>query len=309
MANLLDKRLLFLTGKGGVGKTTTSAAIARLAAERGKRVLVCEIDTEPYMGRLFGEHAIGFEPTRVAQNIYAASLIGMECMRKFVARFVPGRRVADLIMKNRVARIFFEAAPSVMEAVIFDEIAALATAHKPAFDLVIVDLPASGHAVTFLNVPKSMVEMVRVGELAKRMRTLAELIADPTKTELLLVSLPEEMSVNETLELWQKAKDTVDAPLRSVIVNGARHPGLQRLDYDELIALQGRAPDASQAQAVSRLAYGVGLGLFWDKMDAENIQRLRDSIDGNVVEVPYVFHKKSEPDLVQKVASTLAEHL
>jgi len=117
------------------------------------------------------------------------------------------------------------------------------------------------------------------------------------------------MAVNETPELWEKAKKTVDAPLHSVIVNGARHPGLQRPDYDELIALQSRAPSATDAQAVSRLAYGVGLGLFWDKMDAENIERLRTSIDGNVIEVPYMFHKSDEPDLVQKVADQLADHL
>ncbi len=96
--SLLDKRLVFVTGKGGVGKTTACASIARLAAARGKRVLVCEIDAESSIGRLFGDKKVGYEPARMDQGIWACNLTGRECMETFVRGFVPSRRVAVLIM-------------------------------------------------------------------------------------------------------------------------------------------------------------------------------------------------------------------
>jgi len=306
--SIIDKRLVFVTGKGGVGKTTVSAAIARLAVRRGKRVLICEINTDPSMTRIFGSDAIGFAPRQVDPGIWACNLTGQESMRAFVRRFVPSRRVADLIMSNRVANVFFQSAPSVMEAVILDQLCTLLNQSKPSFDLLIVDLPASGHAVTFLNVPRSMTEMVRVGDLAAHMRTLATLLADPAQSELLLVTLPEEMSVNETLELLVRARAEVETPLRTVVVNGERLPDLESHDPSNITTAAStiRSGEVDPlADAVDRVAHAVALGAYWRERDRENTARLEERDDIDLQRVPFYFHKVDERELVERVADAI----
>ncbi len=304
MTALLDKQLIFVTGKGGVGKTTTAAALGRLAAERGKRALICEIDTDPAMGRLFGDQRIGFEPTSIGEGIYACNLTASDCTTAFMHRFLPSRRIADLVLKNKVAQLFFESAPSVVEAVILDQLATLAVEHELCFDTIVVDLPASGHAVTFLKVPKSMARMVAVGDLAEHLRQLARLISDPSRTEIVVVTLPEEMAVNESLELWRKLTATVDTPVRTVIVNGERAPELRPHDLDTIDRLV-QAVGPSGAPAFAKLADAVNLGLYWHSEDRANIDRLGRGIDGRVITVPFVFDKESDSDLVGRMAAAL----
>lgn len=302
--SLLEKKLIFVTGKGGVGKTATTAALGRLLSENGRRTLICELDTDAAMGRIFGSK-VGFEPTRVAPKLFACNITGDRSMRSFVERFVPSRRFAGLILKNKVANIFFNSAPSVMEAVILDRLAQLATESTPEFDTIVVDLPASGHAVTFLNVPKSMARMVSVGELAEHLRKVARLLSDPGKSEVVIVSLPDEMAINESLELWRKLHANVDTPARTVVVNGVRAPSLRDEDVERVKDLHSENPDAGFAP----LLEGLRLGAYWKGEDVRNVERLKHSIDGEVVSTAFIFDKENERDLVDRLSDTLRQRL
>lgn len=306
MVPLLDKKLIFVTGKGGVGKTTTVAALGRLIAERGRRTLLCEIDIDPAMRRIFGVSEIGFDPTRVREHLYACNLSGDDSMRAFVRRFVPSKRAADLIIKNKVANIFFNAAPSVMEAVILDRLAYLLELEDPGFDTIVVDLPASGHAVTFLNVPKSMASMVAVGDLAQHLRKIARLISDPRATEVVVVALPDEIVINETIELWHRLHRVVDTPVKTIVVNGVRAPALRLEDLGRVEMLAAAAADSSELDA---LRNALKLGLYWKHEDSRNLERLAGVIDGRVVQVPFVFDKVDDPDLVARVGDALRPRL
>ena len=301
---LLEKQLIFVTGKGGVGKTATAAALGKVLAENGRRTLICELDTDAAVGRIF-ETEVGFEPTRVGPKLYACNLTGDASMRAFVERFVPSKRIASLILKNKVANIFFRAAPSVMEAVMLDRLAALATESSPAYDSIVVDLPASGHAVTFLNVPKSMAKMVSVGELAEHLRKIARLIANPRKSEVLIVSLPDEMAVNESLELWRKLRREVDTPTRTVVVNGVRAPSLRDEDVERVRALR----DANPTAGFEPLVEGLALGAYWKREDVSNVDRLREAIEGEVVTVPFVYDRDDDKELVGSIADALRARL
>lgn len=305
MTPLLEKKLVFVTGKGGVGKTTTTAALGKLAAERGRRTLICEVEIDPAMRRIFGAREIGFDPTRIGEDLYACNLSGDDAMRAFIRRFVPSDRVAELILGNKVANIFFNAAPSVMEAVILDRLAHLLELEDPGFDTIVVDLPASGHAVTFLNVPRSMARMVAVGDLATHLRKIARLISDPTRTEVVIVSLPDEIVVNETVELWKKLRAAVDTPVRTVIVNGVRAPSLRLEDLGRVEMLAAEA----EPRAFDALRNAMKLGLYWKQEDSRNLERLADSIDGRVVPTPFVFDKVDDPDLVERMADVLRPRL
>ncbi len=305
MRPLLDKKLVFVTGKGGVGKSAIAAGIALRASRAGRRALLCEVDTDGGAGRLFGAPPLAFTPREVAPGLWAANITRDEAMRAFVRRFVPVGKIADMILANRVAQIFFESAPSVMEAVIVDQIANLAASTHPAWDMLVVDLPASGHALTFLNVPRSMVEMVRTGTLAGHMRRLADALSDPDRSELVIVTLPEEMPVNETIELWNRARADLQTPVRHIVVNGERAPDLRESDEAALVAAADGADAAGRAR-VDRVRAGVQLGRYWLIEDARSIARLTET-GARVTRIPFLFRKRDDRDLVESIANHLAE--
>ena len=304
MTSLLEKKLLFVTGKGGVGKTTLSAALGRLAAERGRRVLLVEVDEAASMGTLFDNKPVGFEPTQVAPNLWACALDAEASMEAFIRRFVSSRRVGDLILGNRVAQIFFRAAPSVLEAVVLDQLATLAASTNPAYDTIVVDLPASGHAVKFLRVPRSMARMVAVGELARHLEKLAGLLEDERHCEMVVVALPEEMPVNETIELVGIIRRELLIPVRHVVCNAVRAPELDEADVERVNALA-----ASAGGTMDRLCSALALGRFWRVEDARHLERLRDGISAKLLQTPFIFRPASDTSLVVRVADALRTQL
>jgi anion-transporting ArsA/GET3 family ATPase len=305
---ILDRKLLFVTGKGGVGKTTVAAAMGLCAARRGKRVLVVEIDTDPAMQRLFGSSRIGFDPVQVATNLWACNLEGRACMQAFVKKTVRSDRVSELILGNKIVGVFFESAPSVVEAVILDQIAIRTTETTPAYDLVIVDLPASGHAVTFLRVPRSMAEMVSVGELAGHLRSIDALLSHPDKSGLVLVTLPEEMPTTETIELSRNIERRVTTPVCAVVVNALKDSGIDETDVAWMDEQLGTAEDRDR-EALRRLRYGVALAKYWEDEEQEQHHRLRGELGVKLIDTPYVFTRSSEQELVERVARRLSEQL
>ena len=309
MASVFTKKLLFVTGKGGVGKSTVCAAIAKAGAARGKRVLVCEIDTDSALARMFDAPDVGFDPIEVEPGIWAANIERQKALTMFVRRQVPGGRVAELILKNKVAQSLFESAPSVMETVMLDQIATLALDANPAYDLIVVDLPASGHAVNLMNVPARMAELIGVGELSKHIRGLAALIANPEHSELLLVTLPEEMPVNETLELHQTLKASVRTPVRTIVVNGVRGDGVGDADVALVDHLIQHCQNPTHVPPLRRIQGALRLGRFWHDQDLAGLTRVREAFDGRIVELPYLFRKTTGTRLVAALAAGLGESL
>lgn len=300
---LLSRRLLFVTGKGGVGKTTLVAALGLLAARSGKRVLLCELDTDPSLRRIFGVPAIGFETSRLAENLDACNLMAADCMRSFVQRVVPSRRVADAIVGNRIVGIFFESAPSVIEAVLLDQITERVMQQRPAYDLVIIDLPASGHAIKLLRVARSMAEMVSVGDLAKRLREMDALFTDPLRSGLVLATLPEEMPVNETLELAGNLRASVKTPIVGVVCNGLRHLEVTSSDAAAVARAVGDGADPGAEQ----LREAISLAAYWTAQEREELERLRSGLQVPLFDTPFVFSKASDRDLVEQLAARLSE--
>jgi hypothetical protein len=298
--SLLDKRLIFVTGKGGVGKTVAAAAIARAAARRGRRVLLVEVDSDTSMGRLFGAADITFEPRPVADRIWACNLERERSIKEFVKRWVRSKRIADAVLSNNVISVFFDSAPSVAEGIMLDHLAEVMSEQK--FDLAVVDLPASGHAITLLSVPRSMARMIRVGDLAKRMGWLADQIAHPRDAALVFVTLPEEMPVRETIDLYAKAKKGCETRVAAVIVNGVRRPALQLPDLDrvtEVVEARGGG------EVLDRVRDAVSVGLHWLAEDRENLATLHAELPVPAVEVPFLFHKADEAELVEHVSRAL----
>jgi arsenite-transporting ATPase len=234
IASLLASRLVLVTGKGGTGKTTLAAALAVLAAARGRRVVVCELDVQrPGMTAIFGkipEH----EPREVRPNVFITNVRFADALVAFVRRVVPVGRVVKLILENRLLRRFVDVTPGALEFVVLARVAEL----RESYDLVIVDMPASGHAFSLLDITRSAIEMFRTGPIRRVAVDLRVMLQDE-HTQTVFCALPEEMVVNETLETYARMKSARVLGGDSVaILNRATPPSLTAPEL-ELIARLG----------------------------------------------------------------------
>ncbi|HEY6004931.1 MAG TPA: ArsA-related P-loop ATPase, partial [Anaeromyxobacter sp.] len=197
---LLDRRLVIVTGKGGVGKSTVTAALALLAARAGKRVLVCEVNAQERIAPLLGAERAGPVIREAAERVFTVNVTPHEAMREYGIMVLKFRTIYEAVFENRLVRFFLRVVPSLAELVMLGKILYEAKAEeggRPRWDLVLVDAPATGHAVQLLRVPSALVDTVPGGPLRQDADWMEAMLVDPARTSVAIVTLPEEMPVNE----------------------------------------------------------------------------------------------------------------
>ena len=204
---LLDRRVLLVTGKGGVGKTTVAASLAVEAASRGKRVLLAETQGATRIPELFGRRPSGYEVQPLGPDLYTLSITGERAIEDYVVQQVKVRAIYKMVFRNRVMGPFMDGVPGVHDLVQLGKIMDLERERsfgRPVWDLIVVDAPATGHGLTMLDGPRAMMELTVAGPFHEGARQIHDLFVDPVRTGLVLVTLPEEMPVNETLDLHER---------------------------------------------------------------------------------------------------------
>lgn len=197
--NLLDASLIVVAGKGGVGRTSTSLVLAMSAAARGQRVLVLELYGMSSAPRALGHTGRSYLPRTLAPGVASMSLSSHECLDEYGRRKLKIGALVRLVFGNRVMGAFMDAVPGMHDLLQLGKVEDLVTAGE--HDLVIVDAPATGHGLTFLAATRSMMEMTRVGPFYELAATIDRVLSDADRTAVVVVALPEELPVNETLEL------------------------------------------------------------------------------------------------------------
>jgi anion-transporting ArsA/GET3 family ATPase len=240
VAFLLDKRLVFVTGKGGVGKTTIAAGLARVAARRGKRVIVCEVATEE------SRH----DEVEVAPGIHSIAVDPEHAMREYLTDQVGGP-LSKLMTSSRIFTYLAAAAPGLRELLMMGKVWDLAqldqrrTGNTP-YDLVILDAPATGHALGMLRTPRTFRDVARVGPISRQAGRIDAFLTNPDLTGIVAVAAPEEMPVNETIDFIAALDDELHLKPDAVVVNGV-YP--DRFRHAEMAAIQAVDADSPRLRA------------------------------------------------------------
>ena len=212
LASLLERRLLIVTGKGGVGKTTVATALARVAAGRGLDTVVVEVTDPPTVPALLGAGAVATqrEPQELAPHLFWLRIDPLDALSEYLELQLPVARVVRRVVRNAGFRRLLEAAPGWRELITLGKLWYLETrvdAGRPRWDLLIVDAPATGHGLSFLSVPTVVTDTVRLGPLRRHTEWVQQMLRDPARTLVVPVTLPEELPVKETLELRERVRE------------------------------------------------------------------------------------------------------
>ncbi|MGB1380299.1 MAG: ArsA family ATPase [Ilumatobacteraceae bacterium] len=243
------RRLLIVTGKGGVGKTSVTAAAAIAAARSGDRVLVCEMDGSGRLAASFGVGELGFDPTTVSigaggeVQIDAMSMDTERALREYIRLFV---KIPFVDRVGSLARIFdyvADAAPGVREILAIGKVCH--EVRRDNYDLVIVDAEATGHVVSQIDAPRAMSEFVHSGVIAEQTGWMSEILEDPVRTGVVVVTLAEDLPVAETSELIHTISTDTGVAVASVVVNHVPEAGL------DPVAVEAATSDAVMLGQVS----------------------------------------------------------
>jgi anion-transporting ArsA/GET3 family ATPase len=314
--DLLDRRLLFFTGKGGVGKSTVAAATALLASNIGKRVLLIEVDAKGDIPAQFEQRPVGFQPREVYPGVLALAMDTEASLQEYLklnlrvpvlGRVGPLAKALDFVAN---------AAPGVKEILTIGKICwevRESIEGRSDIDLVVVDATATGHIVAQLGAPNAIRDLVDVGPVRAQTQWLSELLEDPAITAVNVVTTPEEMPVAETIELVQRIRTELAVPLGTVIVNRVLPELFTHADEETFEALRDDAVTealiARAGRGTTAVLEGARLAVSLRRTRAMHLDRLLEAADLPLLYVPYLFVRAHGLRVTRMVAEALGEEL
>ncbi len=315
MAGLLDKRLVFVTGKGGVGKSTVATALGILGARRGRRTIVAELASQRQVQQVFGVN--GHEPpaaethmereVELDDGLFAISIDPQHAMEEYLT--LKAGAFGHLLSSSRLFHAFAMATPGMRELLSIGKVWELAQGERrtegaDVYDFVVVDAPATGHGAALLRTPRTFADIARVGPIARQGRTIASTLADSSFTGIVAVAIPEEMAINETLALADELADEGLA-LDAVVVNAlypARFADRDVTKLDRALA----ATDSPLARTALRAALSEHARATGQR---EQEARLHDGLELHPIQLPYLFCDRLEREHLDQLADLLESQL
>lgn len=313
MTVLLDRQLLFVTGKGGVGKTTMAAALAELATRHGKRTLVCEMDAKGALANAFDVADLDYAPTEVRPGLFAMAMNTEDSLREYLRLFVRIPMVGRIGPLARTFDFVADAAPGVKEILAVGKLCY--EVRERHYDLVVVDAEASGHIVAQVGAPSAIRELVQVGLVRDQTDWMIDILSDPTRTGVVIVTTPEEMPVTETIELLDRIGAETSVDIAAIVANRVLPSLFSEREAEVFAALGQPEPQELLRDATSRQVATVfdaaELAEARFRTGSGHLARLQGVLPAGLAMlfVPELFTKAAGRRVVAQVAEHLAEEL
>lgn len=307
MSALADRRFLFITGKGGVGKTTVTAALASALADGGRKVLIAICDAKERVSTLFGVPPIPQQITEIAPNIDAVRIEPELALREYGEMILRSKTVYNAVFENKYVKSFFKGVPGLSEWAVLGKAWYHSTAEAGegggTYDIVLFDAPATGHGLDMLRVPKVIVDVVPPGVLRRDAERAWQMFQDPKRAGVVVVTLPEDMPVNETLELQQALDTELHLPLALLVINCVQEELFS--DDERHTLLQPRELNRDEPGDVA-IAAGVRRAIR-ERVQAESLEKLGAAIDEPTVHLPLLHREAGNIGAVRELAGLLAD--
>lgn len=290
--SIFDRRFVIVAGKGGVGKSTISAALALSAARQGKRVLVCELGSKERVAGLLGHpEPIGYDVVEVADGVEVINVTPEPALHEYGVIKLRFERLYRVVFENPIMQSLIRMIPGMKELLLIGKAwyleQELDERGDPRWDIIIVDSPATGHGISLLELPHVVTETVKVGPMADEVRTIRDMLTDPKRTVMNVVTLPEEMPTAETLELRARMDDTLRIAPGLLFANGIWPRGMDE-DEDEIVS---RFREGAPKTAAPFDGAFETMRFLSQRREAqqEYLDRLEAEANMELVHVPYLF--------------------
>jgi anion-transporting ArsA/GET3 family ATPase len=301
-------RLLIVAGKGGVGKSTVSAAVARAAALAGLSTLVVEVEGKSGLSTLFGRTSFGYDEVvlspgggpRGAADVRARTLTPDDALLEYLEDHGL-HRVSRRLLTTGALDVVATAAPGIKDILVLGKVKQLERAGVA--DLLVLDAPAAGHAISFLRSARGLLDAVRVGPISTQAADVLEMLTDPARCQVVLVTLPEETPVNELVETAFSLEDEVGVSLGPVVVNGLYppRPGIE-VDPVDAAAAAGAALHPGEAE---ELRAAAAFRSRRTALQSEQVERLAAALPLPQLHLPFLFSTDLGPTDVDALADAV----
>ena len=310
MTSLYDRRMVLFSGKGGVGKTTLDSAFALSCARKGQRTLLIELNVKDRLNAIFGSVEVGPEIVEIEQNLFAVNISPRVAMEEYGLMKLRVKVVYKAVFENRVVQSFLRVVPGLNDLLMLGKshfhAMEVDSSGKFIWDKIVIDAPATGHGIFFLKIPSVITSILESGPMFSDAKKIEEFLRDPKMTAINLVTLPEEMPVNETLELRQTLVDELKMPIGMIVANSVYEPVF---DEQELQWVLDADPDKFEDTQTQGFVDAAKFRAQRVEMQAEYLERLENTLSEPFVRVPYYFTERFDFQTIAKIADEIDEQL
>ncbi len=296
-------RVVIVAGKGGVGKTTVTATLATAAAGAGLSVLIVEVEGKSGLASCFGKPPLGYEETELAPGVRGRTLTPDEALLDYLESHGL-RRISKRLVRSGALEVVASAVPGMKDILVLGKVKALEL--ERAADLILIDAPAAGHAITFLMSPRGLGDAVRVGPISKQSTEVIEMLSDPARCQVMLVTIPEETPVNELVDTAFQLEDRIGVQLGPVVVNACYPDPGAPASVDEVHRLADELGVFVSPREAADLVAAAEFRRERYELQQEQADRLAARLPLPQVRLPFLFTAELGPPEIETLAGPMA---
>ncbi|MBL4634708.1 MAG: ArsA family ATPase [Kofleriaceae bacterium] len=299
MPGLLDKRLILVLGKGGVGRSTVAASIATATARAGRKTLLFEANAKDRYGSIFGKPPVGPEITELRENLFAINTTPAAALEEYGLMILRFRRIYNLVFENRITEAFLKAIPGIEDYAILGKVwyhTKETKGRAPVWDTIVFDMAASGHSLSMLRIPWAITSAVPEGPLTRDARTIQSVLLDKEQTGIAMVTMAEDMPSNEAIDLKMQLHDHLGMSVQPLIVNQLYDerfpPDSPQEKILEILQSESDSNSATLSDELRAVTEQAALFQARRLLNESHIKRLQAAFELPLIPLPRLFVPK-----------------